>query len=172
MDSDDFVGIDETSSSSLSSSISSSSLSTSTSSSSLSSSTLSSESKPSIGKTTSNKRKPMLTISGFQFQFKDYNKGKTLKFWRCANRLCNIILHTNLNDEFVKFSKDKNEHSHLPNPGALQLRNLREKMRKRAENELLPLQQIAEQEVRRCLLTGEALAVLPNILNLGKLSRI
>ncbi|CAF1547891.1 unnamed protein product, partial [Adineta ricciae] len=40
-------------------------------------------------------------------------------------------------------------------------------MRKRAENELLPLQQIAEQEVRQGLLTGEALAVLPNILNLG-----
>ena len=40
-------------------------------------------------------------------------------------------------------------------------------MRQRAEHELLLLQEIAEQEVRKSLLTGEALAVLPNILNIG-----
>jgi hypothetical protein len=40
-------------------------------------------------------------------------------------------------------------------------------MRQRAEHELLPLQEIAEQKVRKGLMTGEALAVLPNILNLG-----
>jgi hypothetical protein len=109
----------------------------------------------------------MLTIDGYHFQMKDYNKTKTLKYWRCANRLCNVILHTNINDEFVRFSNNKSDHSHIPNPAALEIRNVREKMRKRAENELLPLQQIAEQEVREALLTGEALAVLPNILNLG-----
>ncbi|CAF0713486.1 unnamed protein product [Adineta steineri] len=152
MESSDFVMIDETSSSSNSSS---------------SSSSTSPWSKVTIGKTTSNKRKTMLTIDGYHFQMKDYNKGKTMKFWRCANRLCNVILHTNLNDEFVKYSNNKSDHSHLSNSAALEIRNLREQMRKRAENELLPLQQIAEQEVRHGLLTGEALAVLPNILNLG-----
>ncbi|CAF5013872.1 unnamed protein product, partial [Rotaria magnacalcarata] len=50
---------------------------------------------------------------------------------------------------------------------ALGIRTLREKLRQRAEHERLPLQEIAEQEVRAGLLTGEALAVLPNILNLG-----
>ncbi len=59
------------------------------------------------------------------------------------------------------------EHSHLPNPAELEIRNLREEIRQRAEHELLPLQEIAEQEVRKSLLTGEALGVLPNILNLG-----
>ncbi|CAF0797118.1 unnamed protein product [Adineta ricciae] len=145
--SSDFVIIDETSSSS--------------------SSSFSSSSKPTIGEKSSNKRKPMLKIDGYQFQMKDFNKSKTLKFWRCTNRLCNVILLTNLNDEFVKFSKDKSDHSHLPNPATLEIRNLREQMRKRAENELLSLQQIYEQEVRQGLLTGEALVVLPNILNLG-----
>ncbi|CAF3522849.1 unnamed protein product [Rotaria sp. Silwood2] len=120
-----------------------------------------------INKTTSNKRKPMLTIHDYYFQMKNYNKAKTIKFWRCANRSCGLLLHTTLNDEFIRFSGNVTEHSHPPNPAELEIRNLRENMRKRAENELVPLQEIAEQEVRRGLLTGEALGVLPNILNLG-----
>jgi hypothetical protein len=40
-------------------------------------------------------------------------------------------------------------------------------MRKRAANETTSLQKIAEQEVREALLTGEALAVLPRVNNLG-----
>ncbi|CAF4810079.1 unnamed protein product, partial [Rotaria magnacalcarata] len=34
---------------------------------------------------------------------------------------------------------------------------------KSAENELLPLQEIAEQEMRKALLTAEAAAVLPGV---------
>ncbi|CAF1300987.1 unnamed protein product [Rotaria sordida] len=178
MASNDFVIIDEASTSSSSSfSASSSSLTSSsslcssiTSSSSSCSSLTSSSSattKLTINKTTSNKRKPMLTVHGYYFQMKNYNKAKTIKFWRCANRSCGVLLHTNFNDEFVRFSGSMTEHSHPPNPAELEIRNLREEMRKRAEHELLPLQEIAEQEVRKGLLTGEALAVLPNILNLG-----
>ena len=89
---------------------------------------------------------------------------KTLKFWRCANRNCAVLLHTTLDDEFVCYSGRVADHSHLPNPAELEIRTLREEMRQRAEHELLPLQEIAEQEVRKSLLTGEALAVLPNIL--------
>jgi len=113
----------------------------------------------------------MLTVHGYYFQMKNYNKDKTKKFWRCTNRSCGVLLHTNLNDEFVRFSGSMTEHSHPPNPAELEIRNLREGMRKRAEDELLPLQEIAEQEVRKGLLTGEALAVLPNILNLGMILR-
>ncbi|CAF4268581.1 unnamed protein product, partial [Rotaria sp. Silwood2] len=123
--------------------------------------------KVTISKTTTNKRKPMLIVNGYDFQIKSYNKTKTIKFWRCSNRNCGVLLHTNLNDEFVRFSGNMTDHSHIPNPAALEIRTLREQMRQRAENELLPLQEIAEQEVRKGLLTGEALAVLPNILNLG-----
>ncbi|CAF4235009.1 unnamed protein product, partial [Rotaria sordida] len=121
---------------------------------------------PSITKTTSNKRKTMLTINGYQYQLKNFNKSKTIKFWRCAKRSCGVLLHTNLKDEFVRFSGKTTEHSHLPNPTQLEIRNLKEAMRQRAENELTPLQEIAEQEVRKGLLTGEALAVLPNITNI------
>jgi hypothetical protein len=147
MASDDFVIIDETSSSY--------------------SSSFSSSPKLTIAKTTSNKRKSILTVNGYYFQMKNYNKAKTIKFWRCANRSCGALLHTNLNDEFVRFSGSTTDHSHLSNPASLEIRNLREQMRQRAEHELLPLQEIAEQEVRKGLLTGEALAVLLNILNLG-----
>jgi hypothetical protein len=106
----------------------------------------------------------MLTVHGYYFQMKNYNKAKTIKFWRCANRSCSLLLHTNLNDEFVRFSGSVTEHSHLPNPAELEISTLRVEMRQRAEHELLPLQEFAEQEVRKSLLTGEALAVLPNIL--------
>ena len=113
----------------------------------------------------------MLTVDGYQFQLKSFNGKKTMKFWRCSNRLCGMILHTTLNDEFVRFSGSAGEHCHLPNPAETEVRALRESMRKRAETELVPLQQIAEDEVRKKLLSGEALAVLPNITNLGTLSR-
>jgi hypothetical protein len=106
----------------------------------------------------------MLTVHGYYFQMKNYNKAKTIKFWRCANRRCGLLLHTNLNNEFVRFSGSATEHSHLPNPAELKIRTLRVEMRQRAEHELLPLQEIAEQEVRKILFTGEALAVSPNIL--------
>lgn len=165
MASNDFVIIDETltwSSSSLSSS-SSSCLSSCSS----SNSSSSAAAKVTINKTTSNKRKPMIAFHGYYFQMKDYNQPKTIKFWRCVNRTCGVLLHTNLNDDFLRFSGSITEHSHLPNPAELEIRNLREVMWKRAESELLPLQEIAEQEVRKSLLTGEALTALPNILNLG-----
>ncbi|CAF1597501.1 unnamed protein product [Rotaria magnacalcarata] len=101
-----------------------------------------------ISKTTTNKQKSTLAVNGYDFQMKNYNKAKTIKFWRCADRNCSALLHTNLNDEFVRFSRNIADHSHLPNPATLEIRTLREKMRQLAEHELLPLQEITEQEVR------------------------
>ncbi|CAF3378984.1 unnamed protein product, partial [Rotaria sp. Silwood2] len=54
------------------------------------------------------------------------------------------------------------DHSHLSNPTQLEIRHVREKMRERAENELLPLQ-----EIRKALLTDEALAVLPSVTDIN-----
>lgn len=113
----------------------------------------------------------MLTVDGYQFQLKSFNSKKTMKFWRCSNRSCGVILHTNLTNEFVRFSGSFGEHCHLPNPVETEVRGLRESMRKRAETELVPLQKIAEDEVRQKLLSGEALAILPNITNLGTFER-
>ncbi|CAF3441995.1 unnamed protein product [Rotaria sp. Silwood1] len=123
MESCDSISTDETSSSSFSSSkpincLSSSSSSKPTES---SSSLLSISPKPTITKTTSNKRKAIN---------------------------CDVLLHTNLNDELVRFSGKTTEHSHLPNPAELEIRNLKEVMRQRAENELAPLLEIAEQRMK------------------------
>ena len=76
-------------------------------------------------------------------------------------------MHTTLDDEFLRFSGKTTAHYHLPNPAESEIRNLRENMRERAEREFIPLQEIAEQEVRKALLTGEALAVLPGVINMG-----
>ncbi|CAF2660676.1 unnamed protein product [Rotaria sp. Silwood2] len=40
-------------------------------------------------------------------------------------------------------------------------------MRKRALNDLVPLQQIVEQEMRKALLTADALALLPSMPDIG-----
>ncbi|CAF1542669.1 unnamed protein product, partial [Adineta steineri] len=124
-------------------------------------------SKPTVNNTVSNKRRLMLDIEGYNFQFKDFSTDQTKKFWRCANRACRVIVHTTLENEFIRYGGKSSTHCHLPNPSASQVRDLREAMRKRAENETTSLQLIAEQEVRQALLTGEALAVLPRINALG-----
>lgn len=125
--------------------------------------------KPMITITKTNKGKVMLTIDSYHFQWRSVNAKKTTKFWRCSNRSCGVILHTTINNEFVRFSGSVSEHCHLPNPVETEIRALRESMRERAKTELVPLQQIAEDEARPKLLSGEALAVLPNITNLGRL---
>ncbi len=123
--------------------------------------------KPTIKTTTSNKRKLMLVIDGYDFQLKNFSKDRSVKFWRCVNRPCHVLLHKTVKNEFIRYGGKSSVHSHLPNPSASEIRNLREAMRRRAENEITSLQQIAEQEVRQALLTAEALAVLPRINNMG-----
>ena len=81
----------------------------------------------------------MLVINGYNFQFKKLNNKGTIKFWRFANRSCGVLLHTSLNEEFLRYSGKVTEHTHLPNPAGVEIRNFRETMRQRAENELLTL---------------------------------
>ncbi|CAF4253941.1 unnamed protein product, partial [Rotaria sordida] len=89
--------MDETSSSSSSTENSLSSSSTKYSSSSTSA-------KLNVTKTKTNKRKLMSFIEGYDFQFKSFNKNKTIKFWRCTDRSCGMILYTNPDDEFIRFA--------------------------------------------------------------------
>jgi hypothetical protein len=112
------------------------------------SSSSSTSAKPTITQTKSNKRKSMLTFNGCHFPLKNFNRKKTIKFWCCVNKNCGVLLHTNLNDQFVRFCGKTTDHSHLPNPAELGIRNLREAMPQRAENELLSLQEIAVQRIK------------------------
>ncbi|CAF3351837.1 unnamed protein product, partial [Rotaria socialis] len=123
--------------------------------------------KPTITKTYLNKGKFMLIVNGYNFQFKNFNRKKTIKFWSCTNRSCNVILHTNFDDTFIRFSGTVTDHNHLPNPADLELRDLKRSMKTRAATELAPLKEIVEQEMRKALLTGEALAVLPSASDIG-----
>ena len=77
-----------------------------------------------------------------------------------------MLLNTTVDNDFIRFS-GRIDHSHLPNPAQSEIQNLRERMRQRAEKEFVPLQQIAEEEVRHALLSGEALAVLPRVTSIG-----
>ncbi|CAF3910328.1 unnamed protein product [Rotaria sordida] len=126
--------------------ISCSILSTTTEHSSVLSSSSNNSPKSSITTTTSNKRKLILVIEGYHFQLKKFSKDGSLKFWRYANRTCRVLLHTNIKNEFIRYGGKSPVHSHLPDPSASEIRNLREAMRRRTENETTPPQQIAEQE--------------------------
>ena len=94
---------------------------------------------------------------------KVFDRNKTVKFCRCTKRSCNVILHTNLDDTFIKFSGTVTDHNHLPNPADLKLRDVKKSMKTRATTELLPLKDTIEQEMRNVLLTGEVLAILPGV---------
>ena len=86
----------------------------------------------------------MLIVNGYDFQLKNFNRKKAVKFCRCTNRSCNVILHNNLDNTFIKFSGTVTGHNHLPNPADLELRNLKRSMKTRATTELVPLKDIAE----------------------------
>ncbi len=167
MASEDVMMMDDDTSSSFSSTSTECSSSSSSSSLLEYSSSSTNSAKPTISTTTSNKRKLMLVIEGYNFQLKNFNQDRTVKFWRCANRTCRVLIHTTLENEFLRYGRNLSLHSHLPKPPASEVRNLREAMRKRAENETTSLQKIAEQEVRQALLTAEALAILPRMNHLG-----
>lgn len=75
-------------------------------------------------------------------------------------------MHTTVDNDFIRFA-GRVDHSHLPNPAQSEVQDLRERMRQRAEKEFVPLQQIAEGEVRHALLSVEALSVLPPVTHIG-----
>ena len=112
----------------------------------------------------------MLIVNGYNFQLKNFNRKKTIKFWPCTNRSCNVILHTNLDELFIQFSGTVTDHNHLQNPADLQLRDVKRSMKTRATTELVPLKDTAEQEMRKALLTGEAFAILPGVDDIGMMS--
>ncbi len=138
MVSEDAMMIDDDTSLFSSSSISSSSF--------LEHSSLSTESaKPTVTGTTSSKRRMMLPIEDYNFQLKSFNKDQTVKFWWCANRNCRLLVYITLENEFLRYGRKSSRRSHLPNPSASEVQNLREAMRKRVENETTSLQKFAEQ---------------------------
>ena len=123
--------------------------------------------KPTISKTHSNKGNIVLIVNSYDFQVRNFNRKKTVKFCRCTNKSCNVILHTNLDNTLIKFSGTVTDHNHLPNPADLELRDLKGSMKTRATTELATLNDIAEQEMRKALLTGEVLAILPGVDDIG-----
>ncbi|CAM4750262.1 unnamed protein product [Rotaria magnacalcarata] len=57
-----------------------------------------------ITKTYSNKGRFMSIVSGYNLQFLNFNRKKTIKSGRRTSRSCNVILHTNSDDTFIRFS--------------------------------------------------------------------
>ena len=83
--------------------------------------------KPDVTKTKSNKRRTMLVVDGYHFQLKNFNSKKTMKFWRCANRNCRDLMHTTVDDQFIRYAGKTTTHSYLPMPAESEIRNLIER---------------------------------------------
>lgn len=57
-----------------------------------------------------NKRRLMLVIEGYNFQLRTFNKDRTIKFWRCANRNRHVFIHTTLENEFLRYGETLSSH--------------------------------------------------------------
>jgi hypothetical protein len=64
----------------------------------------------------------MLVIDGYDFQLKNFSKDRSVKFWRCVNRPCHVLLHKTVKNEFIRYGGKSSVHSHLPNPSASEIR--------------------------------------------------
>lgn len=52
----------------------------------------------------------MLVIEGYNFQLRTFNKDRTIKFWRCANRNRHVFIHTTLENEFLRYGETLSSH--------------------------------------------------------------
>ncbi|CAM4834891.1 unnamed protein product [Rotaria magnacalcarata] len=72
---------------------------------------------------------------------------------------CTVYVHTDTNNVYL--GSDVPEHDHEPNPELLEVRKVRQKIKERALNEIIPISMIYEQETSRTSISSITLAILP-----------
>lgn len=106
----------------------------------------------------SNKGKPVLICDGFVYHL---NKScPKVKYWRCENRLCSAVLHTDANDQFK--SRNGDHSGHLSSPENIELLNFKSNVRKRVVTEATSIGRIYDEEMARAQLSQTALAIAPS----------
>jgi hypothetical protein len=105
----------------------------------------------------SNKDQPLLVMNNYVYKC-NKTTAKT-KYWVCVVKGCRVYVHTSLNDEYSGGGKDA--HSHAPNPELIQVKNVRQKMKERALNEVTSVGMIYDEEIAKATMTRSALAIFP-----------
>lgn len=112
----------------------------------------------------SNKGQPLLVLNSYVFRLNKKRKDK--KYWVCSSAGCNVTVHTDLNDEYR--CGGTAEHNHEPNPDMVLARQVRQNIKERAVNEVIPIAMIYEQEVSKPSVTTTTVAILPTCQEIGE----
>src|SRR4051812_35753937 len=91
----------------------------------------------------SNKGQPLLVLNNYVY--KCNKKTGKKKYWTCINVGCQLNIHTDINDVYISGGID--QHSHEPNPDMVTVRQVRDQIKERAVNEVIPISLIYEQEI-------------------------
>jgi hypothetical protein len=114
--------------------------------------------------TTSNHGKTMLIYAGYVYRLK--KSTKKVKYWICQSNSCAANVHTNVDNQFIKAN---GQHRHLPAPERIEVRDLKNKVKKRVEDETTSVPKIYEEELARSNLSSTALVFAPLSFDASKL---
>ncbi|CAF1377342.1 unnamed protein product [Rotaria magnacalcarata] len=107
----------------------------------------------------SNKGQPLLVMN--QHVYKCNKKTPSKKYWVCLVRSCGVFVHTDANNEYLYGGKT--DHSHPPNPEYVQIKQTREKVKKRAVKELMSIGKIYDEEMAVTTMNAVAVAIFPTV---------
>ncbi|CAF3357487.1 unnamed protein product [Rotaria socialis] len=105
----------------------------------------------------SNKGQSLLLLN--DYLYKCNKKTNTKKYWQCISNGCTVYLHTDTNDKYL--GGDVPEHDHESNPELVEVRQVRQKIKERALQEIIPISIIYEQETSKASISSTTLAILP-----------
>ncbi|CAF3280303.1 unnamed protein product [Rotaria sp. Silwood2] len=134
-------------------------LSPSSSTDSMASSSSSSSTNSVVSFLTSNKGKQLLVYDKYVFRCNKTTLFK--KYWTCTEHACNVSAHTNTKNEFLSIIGN---HNHIAEPHLLDVKQVKNKMKKRILSETTSLTKIYDEEVKKASLSPEAAATLPTVI--------
>jgi hypothetical protein len=111
----------------------------------------------------SNKGQPFLVLNAYIY--KCNRKATNKKYWVCTNNGCKVGLHTDLNDKYL--CGGTAEHDHEPNPEMIIARQVRQNIKERTINEVIPIAMIYEQEILKPAVPSTTVAILPTCQEIG-----
>ncbi|CAF1243625.1 unnamed protein product [Rotaria sordida] len=82
----------------------------------------------------------------------------TVKYWKCEDRSCNVGVHTNIKDTFIK---TVGNHSHLQSLEEIEVRTFKQNIKPRVINETTAITKIYNEELARQQMSQTAAAIIP-----------
>jgi hypothetical protein len=112
----------------------------------------------------SNKGQLLLVLKDYLYRCNKKTSRK--KYWICIHNDCKMYVHTDLNDVYL--CGGTQTHDHEPNPEMIVIKDVRQKMKERVLNEVIPASMIYEQELSKTSIDSTTLAILSTCQEIGK----